>query len=247
MNGRHIRLDSPDMGRQMHVWTYGWWGRPLLVFPTAAGFAHEWQSHGMIEALEPLLRAGKIKLYCPESNVSQTLTAKNDPVATRLEKHEAYERFLHRTMIPFIREDCRVSDVPIGAVGSSLGGTYAALAALKWPEIFDYALCMSGRYAIRPFFGGDNSAGVYHNDPLAFVWNLPPAGVEKLRRHTRLVMVCGQGPWEEGCIEETIALCDAFEQKGIPHYRDIWGRDVAHDWPWWRKQAQFHLARRYGG
>ena len=59
-------------------------------------------------------------------------------------------------------------------------------------------------------------------------------------------MVCGTGKWEEGCIEETIALCDWFERKGIPHQRDIWGRDSVHDWDWWKKQAVYHLNRKFG-
>jgi esterase/lipase superfamily enzyme len=23
----------------------------------------------------------------------------------------------------------------------------------------------------------------------------------------------------------------------------LWGRDAAHDWPWWRKQLAYHLPR----
>ena len=32
-----------------------------------------------------------------------------------------------------------------------------------------------------------------------------------------------------------------LEQKGIPNYMDLWGYDVAHDWPWWRKQIVFFM------
>ena len=56
------------MGRGMHLWKYGHFGPPLLVFPSAAGMAHEWEAHGMVEALEPWLETGKLKLYCTETN-----------------------------------------------------------------------------------------------------------------------------------------------------------------------------------
>jgi esterase/lipase superfamily enzyme len=67
-----------------------------------------------------------------------------------------------------------------------------------------------------------------------------------VRRHTQLTLVCGQGKWEEGCIEETIALSAWLERKQIPHERDLWGHDVSHDWAWWRRQAMFHIGRRFG-
>ena len=65
-------------------------------------------------------------------------------------------------------------------------------------------------------------------------------------RKTSLTLVCGQGAFEEGCIEETIALGKLLDQKGIPAQTDIWGHDSAHQWPWWRKQAVYHLNRKFG-
>jgi esterase/lipase superfamily enzyme len=244
--GRHLMLPSPAMGRDVHLWTYGWYGQPIVVFPTAAGFAHEWQAQGMIEALSPLIGAGKIKLYCPESNVSEVWTRKDADPAWRMERGAAYERFVFETLVPFVRADCRTPGAPLAVTGASLGGMYAANFALKHPETFQWSLAMSGRYLATVFTGGYDSSEVYFNNPLAYVPNLEGDALERIRRYTHLVMVCGSGKWEEGCIEETIALCDWFERKGIPHYRDIWGRDSAHDWDWWKKQAMFHLGRKFG-
>lgn len=245
MDGIYERIPSSAMGREMHVWRYGWWGAPVLVFPSAAGFAHEWQKEGMIDTLDPLLRAGKIKLYCPESNVAEAFTRKEERGAVKIAKHLAYERFILDTMVPFIRQDCNLPAARIGVVGCSLGGLYAALFALRHPETFDYALCMSGRYEITQFLGGYNAPDVYFSNPLAFVPNLHGEALDRVRQ-THLTMVCGTGQWEEGCIEETLALCDAFRDKGIPHDRDIWGKDSAHHWSWWKKQCLHHLSRVYG-
>ena len=32
-------------------------------------------------------------------------------------------------------------------------------------------------------------------------------------------------------------------QKGIGHNLDLWGADVNHDWPWWRKMLPYCLER----
>jgi esterase/lipase superfamily enzyme len=32
-----------------------------------------------------------------------------------------------------------------------------------------------------------------------------------------------------------------LESKGVPAWVDLWGHDVAHDWPWWRRQLPYYL------
>jgi esterase/lipase superfamily enzyme len=246
MNGRHQLIDSPQLGRPVHVWTYGYFGWPVVIFPSAAGFAHEWQAQGMIDALDPLLRSGRIKLYCPESNVAEAWTRKESDPAWRIGRHNVYERFITETLVPWIREDCKTSDIPIATAGCSLGGMYAANMALKYPKTFRWALCMSGRYEVRNLNGGFDSVDVYFNNPLAYVGGLHGDALDQVRKHTRLALVCGRGAFEEGCIEETIALGHRLKQKAIPCDLDIWGTESRHDWAWWKKQAVQHFWRRYG-
>jgi esterase/lipase superfamily enzyme len=237
----HERVPSRAMGRPMHLWRYGHFGKPLLVFPTAAGFAHEWAAHDMVAALADLLEAGKLKLYCTESNVGEAWTRQEQPPDWRIRRHQAFERYVLEELVPWIQADCRTPGIPLGASGCSLGAYYAANLALKFPTAFRYALCMSGRYEMRHFTGGFSNGDVYFNNPLAYAPNLSGDDLERVRQHTHLSLVCGQGAWEEGCIEETQALADVLEAKGISHWRDIWGRDVSHEWPWWRRQARLHL------
>ena len=65
--------------------------------------------------------------------------------------------------------------------------------------------------------------------------------LEKLRSEAHLTLVCGQGKWEDGNIEDTQAFAQILESKGIPHSCDMWGHDVSHEWTWWRRQARHHL------
>jgi len=42
-------------------------------------------------------------------------------------------------------------------------------------------------------------------------------------------------------LADSLALKHILEQKGIPHWVDIWGSDVNHDWPWWHKMLPYFL------
>lgn len=241
MNSRHIMVPGGAFGRNVHLWAHGWWGKPVIAFPSAAGFAHEWQKEGMVDVLRPWIDAGRIKLYCPESNVSEAWTGEADP-AWRMSRHLAYERWVLNELLDFIREDCKMADVRPTVMGCSLGGFYSALATLKHPELFPRALCMSGRYEATRFTDGFQNADVYFNNPLAFVPNLSGAALERVRQ-ADLTLVVGRGPFEDGCIEETIALGQVLKEKRIPCELDVWGRDSKHDWDWWRKQLLHHASR----
>ena len=244
---KHELIPSQVMDRRMHLWRFGHFGMPLLVFPSASGMAHEWEAHGMIEAIADLVDRGKLKLYCTESNVAEAWTRKENDPHRRIQRHMAFERYIVSELVPFIREDCRTKDIPIATTGTSLGGYYAANFALKQPETFNYALCLSSRYNMNDFGGGVKSQDFYFNNPMAYVPNLRGEHLERVRRGTHLVLVCGQGKWEDGNIEEAQAFGGILAAKGIPHQLDIWGHDVAHEWPWWKRQARVHLGGRFGG
>jgi esterase/lipase superfamily enzyme len=51
--------------------------------------------------------------------------------------------------------------------------------------------------------------------------------------------------WEDttGAQASTRKLAGLLAEKDIPHELDVWGHDVAHDWPWWRRQLTHHLSR----
>jgi esterase/lipase superfamily enzyme len=240
MTARHILLESPALGRRAHVWCYGVMGTPLIVFPSNAGVAHEWQQSGMIDAIAPLLAAGKVKVYCPESNISQTLTGEG-PLGPRMQRHAQYEQFILETLVPFIREDCRMGDARMMAAGCSMGALYSSLFALKYPETFRGALCMSGRYRGSNIVEGGYNDDVYFNDPLAFVPNLSGQALARVRRNTHITLVVGRGPFENNCIPETLELGGWLKNKGIPHHVGLWGTDSRHEYTWWRRQVSHYL------
>jgi esterase/lipase superfamily enzyme len=239
MTARHVLLDSPALGRKVHLWCFGEVGRPLIAFPSNAGVAHEWQKSGMIDALGPLLAEGRVKVYCPETNVSRSFSGEGS-IDERIRHHRAYERFVLETLVPFVRADCRSPEARMTAAGCSVGALYTSLFVLKHPEVFHRGLCLSGRYRTSKLLGG-SSPEAYYDDPLAFLPGLEGSALERVRRQVHLTVVVGRGRHEHGCIPETAQFGTWLRFKGIPHHLAFWGEDSAHEYPWWRRQAQHYL------
>jgi esterase/lipase superfamily enzyme len=240
MAARHVLLNSVHLGRPVHLWCFGERGTPVVVFPSNAGIAHEWKESGMVDALSPLLASGALKLYCPESNVSETFSA-HGPLASRMQRHELYEQFVLNALVPFIREDCRGADMPLVATGCSMGALFTALFSLKFPHVFGRGLCLSGRYSGAGFTRGQPyDESLYLNDPLAFVPGLRGVALHHVQR-THLTLVVGQGAFENRCVPETLALAGWLRHKAVPHHLALWGHDARHDYTWWRKQAVHYL------
>jgi len=242
MSSRYLRLPSRHMQKEVHLWIHGHGGQPVLVFPSAAGMAHEWQHSSAVQTLKPWLDAGLIQLFCPESNVSVAWTGEGHP-SWRLDRHREYEQFISEELVPFIWNTSDRRPGRLITVGCSFGAFYAANFALKEPEKVAWALCLSGRYRTDCFFDGFHDDRVYFADPMQYVPNLSNEWLDRVRR-TSLTLVVGQGNFEGRCIEETRDLAIVLKRKGIPCQADFWGEDVAHEWVWWKRQLVHHLGQR---
>jgi esterase/lipase superfamily enzyme len=66
-----------------------------------------------------------------------------------------------------------------------------------------------------------------------------------LRGRVSLLLVCGQGQWEDttGSLPSTKQFAEVLASKEIRHELDLWGHDVPHDWPSWRAQLAHHMPR----
>ncbi|ADI15793.1 esterase family protein [Truepera radiovictrix] len=245
MRRRYEKLYNPAIGRDVQVLAFGHYGAPLIAFPSGGGQFYDFEDNGMIGAVAHLIEAGKLKVYCPESLDHETWLAHKDPHERAL-RHRAYEDFILHTLVPAIRYDCEDATLSVALTGCSLGAFHAANFALKHPHVFPYALCLSGRYNAESFTGPTASQEVYFNNPVAYVRNFGGAHLEFVRRHAHLVLVCGQGAWEDKCLADTHLLADLLREKGVSHERDIWGHDVDHHWYWWRQQLAHHLGRALG-
>lgn len=240
------RLPSPTIGRDVEMLVYGHFGPPMIVFPSAGGRFYDFENNGMIDAVAPWIDAGQVKLYCIDSIDRESWINFDLSPADRARRHNDYRDFVVNTLAPAIHRDCDAPDAKIAVTGCSMGGFHAANFALLFPQVFDYALCLSGRYNIEAICGYSDALDVYFNNPVAYAYHLDGEALDRVRRDTHLVLVCGQGAWEDICLAEAHRLADILVAKGISHERDIWGHDVEHHWYWWRKQIAFHFGKALG-
>jgi esterase/lipase superfamily enzyme len=237
-------LWSPS-GDHGAVAVYGHYGRPVLVFPTEGGHATEFAERGMVAAVDPLIEAGRVKLYCVDSFDAATWSNQDLPLEERARRHGAYESWILDAVVPHIRSDSG-DTAELLAAGCSMGAYHALNFAFKRADVFPLALCFSGNYdptSWRPW--GEHGDAVYFNNPVAYVPHLHGDHLAWLRSRLSLLLVCGQGQWEDttGSLESTRWMAGLLAAKGVRHELDLWGHDVPHDWPSWRAQLAHHLPR----
>jgi esterase/lipase superfamily enzyme len=225
---------------------HGHWGRPVLVFPTERGSARDAESNGLVAAVDELLSAGRVKLYCVDSHDAASWSAADKPLEERARAHEHYESWILATAVPFIAEDCGGGPVELAAAGCSMGATHALNITLRHAETFVLGLCFSGNYDLAGIRGwGERGMSTYFSNPVDYVPGLDGEHLHWLRSRVSLLLVCGQGQWEDttGALESTRRMAGLLADKGIRHELDLWGHDVPHDWPSWRAQWAHHLPR----
>jgi esterase/lipase superfamily enzyme len=227
------------------VMAYGHWGRPVLAFPAENGNASDWERNGMVNAIGGLLADGRVKLYCVDSWDGGSWSNRSLPTEERARGHERYEAWLLEQVVPFIHADLGGAQ-EITTVGISLGAFHAVNIAFKRADLFPLAMGLSGNYDPSSWHGwGERGEAAYFNNPMDYVGHLHGDHLDWLRGRLSLLLVCGQGMWEDttGSLESTRRLAGLLAEKGIRHELDLWGHDVAHDWPSWRAQIAHHLPR----
>jgi esterase/lipase superfamily enzyme len=197
----------------------------------------------MVDAIGDLLEAGRVKLYAVDSFDSGSWYRGDLALEERARQHGRYEDWILNQVVPFIQSDSDGAEIAV--TGVSFGAYHAANFALKHGHFFPLAICQSGVYDVSVVAGGERGDAVYFNNPADYVAHLGGDHLDWLRGRVSLLLVCGQGQWEDttGALESTRRFAALLGEKGIPHELDLWGHDVPHDWPSWRAQLAHHLPR----
>jgi esterase/lipase superfamily enzyme len=246
VNREVAELWSDAIGAPGTVIRYGHWGRPALVFPSEQGKAWDFENNGMVGAVAGLLEVGRLKLYCVDSYDAQSWSDTAIPVEERAQRHASYESWIIDQVVPWISSDCGGGDIEPVTLGCSLGAFHAANFALKRADLFPLAMCFSGNYDPASWNGwGEQGTAAYFNNPLDYVGHLHGDHLDWLRGRVSLLLVCGQGQWEDttGSLPSTKQFAELLASKGIRHELDLWGHDIPHDWPSWRAQLAHHMPR----
>lgn len=234
---------SGELGKEMFFNVYGHAGKPIIVFPSSGGSQNEYGDFGMIEACQDFINRGLVKFYTPDSYDNESWLNMWKTGHDKALVHEAYDRYIVNELVPLIRYETNWQGGML-ATGCSMGAFHAVNFALRHPDLFDVAVALSGVYDAR-FFTGDYNGdlAVYYNSPIDYLWNQEDNWFLDHYRHNRFIVAVGQGAWEEPHILDTKRLEEVFAAKSIPAWFDFWGKDVAHDWEWWRVQMPYFLGK----
>ena len=239
-----MRRDQYEVGGGTVI-AYGHYGRPFLVFASEQGRAWDFEANGMIDAVRPLIDDGRAKLYCVDSFDAASWSNRSIPLEERAHRHGQYESWILNDVVGSIHADCG-GPLEIATVGCSLGAFHAVLFALRRADLFPLAIGMSGNYDPTTWHGwGERGDATYFANPVDFVPNLNGDHLDWLRGRLSVLLVVGQGQWEDttGSLPSTQHLAHLLRDKGFQCELDVWGHDVPHDWPSWRAQLSHHLPR----
>jgi esterase/lipase superfamily enzyme len=225
---------SPILGQGMPIVSYGHWGHPLLLFPTAAADFLENERFFLINAIEPAIRGGRVRVFSINSINSQAWMDRGLPVAEQARCQALYARYVEEEVVPYVRRVCQTADIRIAASGASFGGFHAANTVFRRPDLFDGLIALSGFYDLGPdYLHGYSDDNVYYNNPAWYLPQLEGHHLHLLRTACKLLIMTGQGAWEHP--EASRRLSEILNAKAIPHRLDLWGHDMPHDWPTWCK------------
>ena len=242
MQKRETAWHSSDLGIEMPIAVYGHAGVPLLMFPTAAADYLEYERFLLIDAIARHINSGRVRIYTINSVNRHGLM--NDQAAPQLKARllAAFDRYIADEVVPWIRDDCGDPQVRPFTAGASLGAFAALNSTLKHPDLIQGCIAMSGSYDVRDYLSGYYDDDIYYNNPVDYMPNLnDDLFLPRLRDSVTIVLVTGQGAYESP--GRSVQMADILRGKSIPCTLDLWGHDVAHDWPWWRRMLDYYLGK----
>lgn len=232
---------TPRLERDLPLVRWGHWGQPVLLFPTAGGDAEEAERHGLIQGLQPMIEAGRIKVYSIDSYAGRTwITQRHDP-GRCVWVQKQFDAYVREEVVPAIRMDCRDDQIEIIATGASIGAYNAILSLVRHPDVFSHALGMSGTYDIEHWLGGQDWPEFYQYSPVHLIHSLGDGPQLARLRQRSAILACGQGRWESP--EDSWKVANALGGRGVPNRVDLWDPQWDHDWPTWQVMLPQYLSR----
>jgi esterase/lipase superfamily enzyme len=232
---------SQRIGREITVSRWGAVGTPVLIFPTAAGDAEEGERFHLIDAIAPLLEAGRVKAYSLDSIAGQSWLKENDSIESAARVQHQFDQVIVEEVVPAIRQDCgHPEHLQIVLTGASIGAFEAFAAICRHPDLFSKAICLSGTYEPRKFLRGEPNHDWFRASPMLFVPHLDERGPQLARLRQRFVLFAhGTGRWEEPA--QSWDAARILGARGVPNRVDEWGKEWDHDWITWRRMLPQYL------
>jgi esterase/lipase superfamily enzyme len=232
------RWHSSRLEQDVQLVRWGHFGTPVLLFPTAGGDAEEVERFHLIRVLEPLIDAGRIKVYSTDSVAGRAWISGEHSAEYCSRLQNLFDEFVFAEIAPAIRSDCGGANIEIVAAGASIGAFNAVATVCRHPDVFKLAIAMSGTFDLSKYLQGKMNLDFYFSSPLHYLAELEGEQLDRLR--TRLILLpTGEGDYED--IGESWRIARMLGAKGVPNRVDSWGADYHHDWNTWREMLPRYL------
>ena len=231
---------SPNLNKDMEIAVYGHYGYALLMFPTAAADFLEYERFQLIDCIASFINDGKLKAFSINSINNESWLNRNMHPSHKAIRHQQYNQYVTEEVVPFIKRHCSET-VPIITTGSSLGALHAINSFFRRPDLFAGTIAMSGNYNLKYYTNGYYDDNCYFNSPVDYLPNWNDENILNQLRNKSIIIASGQGPYEDP--DSSRRLSDILNSKGISHWLDLWGYDITHDWPTWRKMLPYFLGK----
>ncbi|HKX75977.1 MAG TPA: alpha/beta hydrolase-fold protein [Acidimicrobiia bacterium] len=232
------RWQSERVGTEFNLVRWGTLGTPVLIFPTAGGDCEEIERFHLIDALGPLLGAGRIKVYSVDSlNGRAFLTGADSRHASWL--MTAFDDAIYHEVVPAIRQDCRSDSIEVITAGASIGAFNALEVLCRHPDVFRAALCVSGTFDLTRWMRGPITNDFYFSSPLHYLPTLADGPQLDWLRRRLVLLTHGQGRAEEP--GESWRVAEVLGRRLIPNRVEEWGPEWPHDWITWREMFPIYL------
>ncbi len=227
----------------MPIVSYGHFGFALLLIPTAAADYLEYERFKLIDALAPMINAGKLKVYSIDSMNKESWMNNQMLPEHKAIRHNQFNHYVHNEVIPFIRNSTSQQTF-IYTCGASFGALHAMNLFLKRSDIINGVISMSGVYDLTEYTKGFWDEQVYYNSPIHYIPNLTDAHyIDKIKASHHIHIYTGSGAHEDP--EANKRFSKVLWEKGIWHDLQVWGNDINHDWPTWRKMLPMILGQKF--
>ena len=232
------RWHSSRLEQEVQLVRWGHYGTPVLLFPTAGGDAEEVERFHLIRMLEPLIDAGRIKVFSTDSVAGRAWISGDHSAEFCSRVQNLFDDFIYSEVTPAIRKDCGDDDIEIIAAGASIGAFNAVATVCRHPDAFKMAIAMSGTFDLSKYLEGRMNQDFYFSSPLHYLPRLEGAQLDVLRSRF-ILLPCGEGDYED--IGESWRVAGVLGAKGVPNRVDPWGPEWHHDWDTWRAMLPKYL------
>ncbi len=238
---------SHILQRDMEFKVFGHAGIPCIAFPAQSGNFYDFENFGMVQSIQDLIEEGAIQLFCVQSLDGLNLTSYIQDESIKMEQYNHWQTYICDELYPRLIALHNASSNThyqgkMMVCGVSMGAFHALNLALKYPDKFDRALCLSGIYTMEHFIKHYQCESTYLNSPVDYMHNLAlQHPLTQAIRENTIILCSGQGDYEQDGLHDLWLLRQEFERLQIPAFVDLWGQDVNHDWDWWTKQFPYYI------